>query len=91
MPIVESRYKPSFLFRNGHVSTVYSGLIRKVKHVTQERERLTLPDDDFIDLDWSYSNAKTDKVIILLHGLEGNGQRPYMTGTSKLFNTNKYN
>jgi predicted alpha/beta-fold hydrolase len=24
----------------------------------------------------------------MLHGLEGNGQRPYMTGTAKLFNTN---
>jgi len=88
MPVIESAYKPSYLFRNGHVSTVYSGLVRKVKNVVQERERITLSDDDFIDLDWSFSKEKTNKLIIMLHGLEGNGQRPYMTGTAKLFNSN---
>jgi predicted alpha/beta-fold hydrolase len=89
MPVVESNYKPSFLFRNGHVSTIYSGLVRQVKNVLQVRERITLPDGDFLDLDWSYSKAKTNKVIILLHGLEGHAQRPYMTGTAKLFNNNQ--
>lgn len=88
MPLIESKYNPSFFFRNGHVSTVYSGLIRKIKDIGQERERITLPDDDFLDLDWSFSNQKSDKLIIMLHGLEGNGQRPYMTGTAKHFNVN---
>ena len=50
---------------------------------------VVLPDGDFLDLDWSYSNTKTNKLIIVLHGLEGNGQRPYVTGTAKLFNENK--
>ena len=85
MPIVESAYKPPFLFRNGFVSTVYSGLARRVKGLKQERERITLIDSDFIDLDWSYAKNKTNKVIVMLHGLEGNGQRPYMTGVAKLF------
>jgi uncharacterized protein len=89
MPVVESTYKPPYFFKNGHISTVYSGLVRQVKGLNQERERITLPDDDFLDLDWSYSQEKTDKVIILLHGLEGNAQRPYMTGTAQLFNKNK--
>jgi len=86
MPIVESAYKPPFLFRNGFVSTVYSGLVRKVNGLKQERERITLSDTDFLDLDWSYSKEKTNKVIVMLHGLEGNAQRPYMTGVAKLFN-----
>jgi len=88
MPVLDSSYKTPYFFRNGHISTAFSGLIRTVKDVIQERERIILPDDDFIDLDWSYSNEKTTKVIILLHGLEGNAQRPYMTGTAKLFNQN---
>lgn len=87
MPIVQSTYKPSFLFKKGFISTVYSGLIRKVE-LQQERERITLRDHDFIDLDWSFSKTKSDKLIILLHGLEGSGQRPYMTGPAKLFNNN---
>ncbi|WP_298496316.1 alpha/beta fold hydrolase [uncultured Algibacter sp.] len=89
MPIIKSSYKPRFYFKNGFVSTVYSGLLRRVS-IKQERERITLKDGDFLDLDWSYSNKKTNKLIILLHGLEGNGQRPYMTGTAKLFNKNNF-
>ncbi len=88
MPIKESTYKPSFYFKKGFVSTVFSGLIRRVKELNQERERIILNDDDFIDLDWSFSKKKSNKLIVLLHGLEGNGQRPYMTGTAKLFNEN---
>jgi hypothetical protein len=67
---------------------VFSGLARKVNGVEQTRERITLPDTDFIDLDFSYSKEKSNKVIILLHGLEGHAQRPYLTGAAKLFNDN---
>jgi len=88
MPILESTYKPPFWAKTSFVSTVYSGMFRKVKGVEQTRERITLPDTDFIDLDWSYAKEKSNKVIILLHGLEGHAQRPYITGTAKLFNDN---
>lgn len=88
MPILQSAYKPPFFFKKGFISTVYSGLIRRVNGVIQQRERLELPDGDFLDLDWSYAKEPSHKVIILLHGLEGNAQRPYMTGTAKLFNAN---
>lgn len=87
MPIIQSQYKAPYFFRKGFVSTVYSGLIRQVK-ITQVRERVTLSDGDFLDLDWSYSNQRSNKLIILLHGLEGHAQRPYITGAAKLFNTN---
>lgn len=86
MPLVASSYRPPFIFRNGHIATIYSGLFRKVGAVYQERERITLSDNDFIDLDWSFAKHKTDKLIILLHGLEGNAQRPYMLGAAKFFN-----
>ena len=87
MPIVTPTYKAPFIYRNGFMSTVYSGLVRRIK-LEQQRERITLNDSDFIDLDWSYAKEKSNKVIVLLHGLEGNGQRPYMTGPAKLFNEN---
>ena len=88
MPIIESNYKPPFWAKSGFVSTVFSGLGRKVTGVNQTRERITLPDSDFLDLDWSYAKQPSDKVIILLHGLEGYAQRPYITGTAKHFNQN---
>jgi predicted alpha/beta-fold hydrolase len=88
MPIIESTYKPPFWAKKSFVSTVFSGLARSVNGVEQTRERITLPDTDFIDLDWSYAKEKSNKVIILLHGLEGHAQRPYLTGTAKHFNEN---
>ncbi len=89
MPIVQSNYHPKFLFNSGQFSTIYSGIFRSVKGVEQERERITLKDNDFIDVDWSFSFQKTDRLIIVLHGLEGNAQRPYMLATAKIFNQNK--
>ncbi len=88
MPVIDSNYKPPFWAKKSFISTVFSGLIRTVDGVLQTRERITLPDTDFLDLDWSYGSEKSNKVIILLHGLEGHAQRPYLTGTAKYFNDN---
>ncbi|WP_299533216.1 alpha/beta fold hydrolase [Ulvibacterium sp.] len=90
MPFVSSNYNPPLLFKSGHFSTVYSGLIRRVNGLIQERERLELPDGDFLDMDWSYARKTSNRVVILLHGLEGHGQRPYITGSAKHFNQNGY-
>jgi|TARA_Y100000385_G_scaffold220275_1_gene229853 hypothetical protein len=87
MPLVNSLFKSPWVFRNGFIATVYSGLIRRLK-IKQYRERITLRDDDFIDLDWSYAKGATTSVVILLHGMEGHGQRPYITGPALLFNKN---
>ncbi len=90
MPLLNSNYNPPFLFKNGHLSTIYAGLVRKVPGLDQQRERIILADGDFLDLDWSYPNNPTDKVVILLHGLEGNAQRAYMKGSAKAFVTAGY-
>lgn len=90
MPIVQPNYHPRFLFKSGQFSTIYSGIFRKVNGVDQIRDRIILSDNDFLDLDWSYSSQKTNKLIIVLHGLEGNAQRPYMLATVKLFNQNDF-
>ena len=83
MPLLNSNYNPPPFFKNGHLSTIYSGIIRKVKGLEQKRERITLSGNDFLDLDWSYSEVPTEKVVVLMHGLEGNAQRAYMKGSAK--------
>ena len=90
MPIQESKYSPPLIFRNGHIATIYAGLIRRVNGLEQKRQRIILPDGDFLDLDWSYAERPSQKMVILLHGLEGHGQRPYMTGSAKLLNDMGY-
>lgn len=88
MPIIASDYNPPFPFKSGHLSTIYSGIIRNVTGLAQKRERLELDDGDFLDLDWSYATQESKVVVILLHGLEGNAQRPYIIGSAKQFNAN---
>ncbi len=90
MPIVSSNYNPPHIFKNGHLSTIYAGLFRKVNDLVQKRERINLPDGDFLDLDWSFSLQPSKKVTVLLHGLEGNAQRAYIKGSAKALTNNGY-
>ena len=86
MPHIKSRYKPSLSFKSGFISTVYSGLIRYIKY-PQKRERIKLSDGDFLDLDWSYASRASNSLVIILHGMEGHGQRPYVSGIARHLNT----
>jgi len=76
-------YRPPFFLFNKHLETIYPSLIRKVEGIEYKRERITTPDDDFLDLDWLKKNSK--KLIILSHGLEGNSQRSYIKGMAAIF------
>jgi predicted alpha/beta-fold hydrolase len=59
MPILEhSAYVAPRLMRNAHVSTVFASTYRRVSGVHYTRERLELPDGDFLDLDWSVSSSQ---------------------------------
>jgi len=90
MPIVPSKYlPPQKIFRNADISTLYAALLRKVQGVRQTTERLELSDGDFMDMEWSFAEGKTETCIIVLHGLEGHAHRPYVLGTAKIFNENK--
>ncbi len=89
MPIVNSPYIAFGPFKNAHFSTIYSAKIRRVTGVLQDRVRLELPDGDFVDIDWSYacsslSRKRAPQIALLIHGLEGDAQRPYMLGMAKL-------
>ncbi|UCD89453.1 MAG: alpha/beta fold hydrolase [Desulfobacterales bacterium] len=69
---------------NPHAQTIYPALFRKINDVDYTRERITTPDHDFIDLDWS--PVASDQAVIVSHGLEGHSQRSYMRGMIKAFN-----
>jgi len=88
MPIIKSNYKPPFYLQNGHVSTILPSMFRKVKGVEYTRERITTPDDDFLDIDWIKKGNK--KLVVVLHGLEGNSHRHYVKGVAKHFSAHNW-
>ncbi len=87
MPIINSTYIPPFIFRNYHLSTIYASQLRKAPEINQKRQRIELQDSDFIDIDWSFAKGNSaNKLLLILHGLEGNAQRPYILGMASIFN-----
>lgn len=86
MPILPTTYTPSRIFKNPDISTIYAAKLRAISVASFERERLELKDGDFVDLDWNTQpEKKSQKISVLLHGLAGNAQRPYMKGMAKIF------
>ncbi len=85
MPLIApSTYRPPFWLHNGHLQTIYPSLFRRVRDVHYQRERITTPDNDFLDLDWSTIGSR--KLVVLSHGLEGNTYRAYMQGMVRAVN-----
>ncbi|MEM9329308.1 MAG: alpha/beta hydrolase, partial [Bacteroidota bacterium] len=75
--------KPPWYLFNGHWETVIPSAFYKIEGVTYDRERLELPDGDFIDLDWVTGDPS--QLVIISHGLEGNSERHYVKRAAKFF------
>ncbi|MBT9569465.1 MAG: alpha/beta fold hydrolase [Thiobacillus sp.] len=72
---VEPYHAPAWL-PGGHLQTIYSNIFICVPSVDYRRERLELPDGDFLDFDW-VDGASDTPVVVLFHGLEGNSDSAY--------------
>ena len=72
------RFRPAWWLANSHLQTIYPALLRRSPRVSRQRERLTTPDGDFVDLDWF--GAADLPLVILLHGLSGSSQSGYILG-----------
>ncbi|OGT60113.1 MAG: alpha/beta hydrolase [Gammaproteobacteria bacterium RIFCSPHIGHO2_12_FULL_45_12] len=74
-------FKPAWWLRNSHLQTIWPVLCkRKIKNMTLERERLDLPDGDFIDLDWM-GKDRPGPLVLMLHGFEGSIDSHYAKAT----------
>ncbi|MFN8338074.1 MAG: alpha/beta fold hydrolase [Saprospiraceae bacterium] len=89
MPLLNAQYKPGWLFKNGHVNTLFPYLFRKKPSLSFIRERIDTPENDFFDVDWIHKD-KNSKLVILMHGLEGSSASQYINGISRLLVANKY-
>lgn len=87
MPLIEkSTYSAPVFLPNGHLQTIYPYFFRKKLAPFTQRNRLTTPDDDFLDIDFTQTQqVDSRKAVILTHGLEGNSQSSYITSMSQYF------
>jgi hypothetical protein len=85
VPLLDSRLPDAPLaLRNGHLETLFAGLLRRGPRVAFVRERLELEDGDFLDLDWSRTGSR--RLALITHGLEGHSRRPYVLGMARALN-----
>ncbi|MDE2234153.1 MAG: hydrolase [Gammaproteobacteria bacterium] len=67
--IIDSQFTPAPGLSNRHVQTLLPNLVFRIPKIQLRRERIELPDGDYIDADWTM--GKFGPIVIVLHGLEG--------------------
>lgn len=73
--IVSSEFKPAWWLPGGHAQTLWANFARGRTRIALRRERLELPDGDFLDLDWTA--GENGPIVIIFHGLEGSSRSHY--------------
>lgn len=87
MPVVNTPgyLRPPFYLTNGHLETIVPSVFFKITDDLYQRERLELPDGDFLDIDWI--KGGNDRCVVISHGLEGDANRHYVKRTARHFST----
>jgi hypothetical protein len=75
-----NRFVPASGLGNPHLQTLWGPLWRKVKPMDRQRERIWLADGDFLDLDWFGPHQVDAPLVLVLHGLTGSSNSPYVAG-----------
>jgi predicted alpha/beta-fold hydrolase len=91
-PAEEGGFSPAWWLRGANIQTIAGHLLRSRATCPYRRERIELPDGDFLDLDFALpaaneTEARHDSTtgipparpfVLLLHGLEGSSSSGYM-------------
>ncbi|MBS1657287.1 MAG: alpha/beta fold hydrolase [Bacteroidetes bacterium] len=89
MPLLESSFNPPWYLRNKHLQTILPALFRTVPGVQFTRERIYGIDNDFLDLDWIHHTS--NKVALLVHGLEASTNSAYIRGMARALHKDGWN
>jgi len=68
-------FKPAWWCGNPHLQTLWPVFFRPGTRPSLKRERLELPDGDFVDLDWTLNES--GPLVVIFHGLEGSCESHY--------------
>ncbi|MFF7706434.1 hydrolase [Pseudomonas sp. NPDC007930] len=73
-------FRPALGLGNAHLQTLWGPLWRRMPPMARQRERVWLADGDFIDLDWCGPHSASGPLVLVLHGLTGSSNSPYVAG-----------
>jgi predicted alpha/beta-fold hydrolase len=76
----DGRFRPAWWLSNRHLQTIWPVLCRARIRLETRRERVELPDGDFLDVDWV---GRGGPIVIVLHGLQGSAESNYARGLLK--------
>ncbi|MBW2716939.1 MAG: hydrolase, partial [Deltaproteobacteria bacterium] len=76
----DDRFRPAWWLSNRHLQTIWPVFCRAPIRLHTRRERVELPDGDFLDIDWV---GREGPIVIVLHGLQGSAQSNYARGLLK--------
>jgi predicted alpha/beta-fold hydrolase len=79
-----NRFIPASGLGNPHLQTLWGPLWRKLPPMERQRERLWLEDGDFLDLDWFGPHQADAPLVLVLHGLTGSSNSPYVAGLQQV-------
>lgn len=77
MPIIQSRFYPPSWLRNPHLQTIVASQMLKPASADSARERLEIPDGDFLDINLG---RQAGEIVAIFHGLAGSVQSSYIQG-----------
>ena len=76
-------FNPALGLGNPHLQTLWGPLWRKQPPLERRRERLWLLDGDFLDVDWHGPHDAHAPLVLVLHGLTGSSNSPYVAGLQR--------
>lgn len=79
MHFLKNNFNQAWWLPGGHFQTLWPSLSRRKVSISLVRERLHLPDGDFLDLDWTQVDEQAP-IVLILHGLEGSIESSYAKG-----------
>ena len=74
-------FRPSRWLPGAHAQTIAGRYLRRFGEPPFRRERIELPDGDFVDLDHVPGPGDDTPIVLLMHGLEGSARRGYAINT----------
>ena len=88
MAIIQNNsYHPKYLFRNKHFNTIYRTVFSQ-HPIDYVRKRIDTQDHDFLDLD--FSMVHSEKIALVIHGLEGSSNSNYVKSLTRVLNGNNF-